>query len=493
MNSKSEINIKFGTDGFRGIISKDFTYQAAAVITTAIADYIYSKKLKLQTAVFYDRRFLSDKYADYIAKIFSQYSISVDISGAALPTPALSYYVKSSKAALGVMITASHNSYEYNGIKIKTPEGCSAPAAVIEEIQKRTDAVINGEFDAQNFIKTNSIKKTGVIRRIDPVEAYLDNIAGALDIQVLKKASGRFLINPMYGSQAGLFKKFTEKFDLKIKSDEIFAAHNPLFPGFNPEPIAANLTEMSAIISSKKGSKKYKAGFCFDGDGDRIGAMTSRGVFVSPQIIFALLLRHLVKNKKRRGAVAKTVSVTALVSRIAQKNGLELNETPIGFKYIAELMLDKSKNIMIGGEESGGIGLDSYLPERDGLFLALCLLEVIAFEKKPLEEVIEDLFDEYGRYIYDRIDFKFNDNKFNEIKKKLGNEKLNEICGFEVDGYNTADGYKYFLSDGSWILFRFSGTEPVLRIYAEAPVKNKKDENKVENLLKFAKNYLHIN
>ncbi len=492
MNKNDQINIKFGTDGFRGIISKDFTYQAVKIIATAIADYIYSKKLKLQTAVFYDRRFLSDKYADYMSKIFSRYSISVDISDAALPTPALSYYVKNSGAALGVMITASHNSYEYNGIKIKTPEGSSAPAAVIEEIQKRTDAVINDEFDEQKFIKTYSIKKAGVIKRINPVADYLDNIAAALDIEVLKKASGRFLINPMYGSQAGLFERFTEKFGLKIKSDEIFGMHNPLFPGFNPEPIASNLTEMSEIMSSKSASEKYDAGFCFDGDGDRIGAMTSGGRFVSPQIIFALLLRNLVKNKNRRGAVAKTVSVTALVSMIAEKHGLELNETPIGFKYIAELILDKSKNIMIGGEESGGIGLDSYLPERDGLFLALCLLEVIAFEKKPLDEIIEDLFDEYGRYIYDRIDFKFDDNKFNEIKNKLGNEKLDEICGFKVTGYNKTDGHKYFLTDGSWILFRFSGTEPVLRIYAEALVKNKKDENKVENLLKFAKNYLQI-
>ncbi|EKD69410.1 MAG: hypothetical protein ACD_47C00132G0001 [uncultured bacterium] len=180
------------------------------------------------------------------------------------------------------------------------------------------------------------------------------------------------------------------------------------------------------------------------------------------------------------------------MSKIAEKYSLALHETPIGFKYIAELILDRPKNIMIGGEESGGIGLDSYLPERDGLFLALCLMEVMAFEKKPLDKIIESLFAEYGRYVYDRVDFRFDDAKFREIKEKLDGEKLKEICGLKVIGYNRTDGHKYFLADGSWILFRFSGTEPVLRLYAEAPVRAKKDEKNAEALLKFAKKYFGI-
>ncbi len=489
---RDETAVKFGTDGFRGIISKDFTYRTLKIVALAICDYIHSKKLDLKTAVFYDRRFMSDIFAGQMAKIFAENSISVDISSAPVPTPALSYYVKSSAISLGVMITASHNPYEYNGIKIKTSDGTSASPEIVLEVQKRIDSIIADGFDEQIFKKKYGVKKTGIIKSIDATDAYLANIAAALDIKLLKKLKGRFLINPMHGSQAGLFKRFKDKFKLAAECGEIFSGHNPLFPGFNPEPIAPNLVQMSEYMKKKGAAEKYDAGFCFDGDGDRIGAMTSDGIFVSPQLIFALLLNHLAKNKKRRGGVAKTVSVTALVSAIAAKHGIEVFETPIGFKYIAGLITDKSKKIMIGGEESGGIGLDTYLPERDGLFLALSLLEVIAFEKKPLHRLIEDLFKDYGRFIYDRIDFKFDDFKFNEIKEKLEKKRLAEICGFKVENFSKTDGHKYFLSDGSWILFRFSGTEPVLRIYAEAPVKVKKDENKVKELLKFARDYFQI-
>lgn len=484
--------IKFGTDGFRGVIAKDFTFSAVETVARAVSDYIYSEKLILKIAVFYDRRFLSDKFAGHMAAVFARYSISVAVSADPVPTPALSYYVKNNPAALGVMITASHNPYEYNGIKIKTTDGTSAPAAVIAKIQEKIDAITECGFDEEKFMKAHSIKKLGKIERVDVTGGYLKGIASALDMRSLKKLRGRYLINPMHGSQAGLFERFAREFGLAAECDEIFGEHNPLFPGFNPEPIAPNLSAMSEVMKKSRGGRKYDAGFCFDGDGDRIGAMTSAGVFVSPQIIFALLLHHLAKNKKRRGAVAKTVSVTALVSRIAEKYSLALHETPIGFKYIAELILDGPKNVMIGGEESGGIGLDSYLPERDGLFLALCLMEVIAFEKKPLDKIIESLFAEYGRYVYDRVDFRFDDAKFREIKEKLDGEKLKEICGLKVSGYNRTDGHKYFLADGSWILFRFSGTEPVLRLYAEAPVRSKKDEKNADALLRFAKKYFGI-
>ncbi len=492
IKNEKKISIKFGTDGFRGVISKDFTFEAVEIVALAVCDYIYSNGLNLKTAVFFDRRFLSDRFARRIADIFAGYSITVDMAGGPLPTPALSYYIKKTGASPGIMITASHNSFEYNGIKIKTSDGSSAPASVILEIQKRVDSIIANGFDHEKFIETYLIKKTASVNIIDPSTDYLDNISKSVDMEILKKASGRFLINPMFGSQAGFFGRFVNEYGLKIDYDEIFSEHNPLFPGFNPEPIASNLVKMSEIMADRSREQKYAAGFCFDGDGDRIGAMTSEGVFVSPQIIFALLARHIVKNKKKTGGIVKTVSVTSILSKIAEKHGMPLYETPIGFKYIAELMLDKSKNIIIGGEESGGIGINTYIPERDGLFLALCLLEVMAFENKPLELIIEDMFKEYGRYVYDRKDFKFDETKFNNIKEKLVNKKLCNICGFNVVSCSDRDGYKYFLNDGSWILFRFSGTEPVLRIYAEAPVIDRKDENKAASLLNFAEKYLEI-
>lgn len=490
--AKAAAAIKFGTDGFRGVIARDFTFEAVETVVRAICDYIHSKKLTRRVAVFYDRRFLSDLFAAHAAGIFSRYAVGAALSEGPVPTPALSYYVKNAPVALGVMITASHNPYEYNGIKIKTTEGTSAPGELIAEVQKRVDAIAREGFDEKKFMKAHSIAGSALNEKISVTDDYLRNIAVSLDMRALKKLGGLYLINPMFGSQAGNFKRFADAFGLAARSEEIFGAHNPLFPGFNPEPIAPNLAEMSALMKKRRGADKFAAGFCFDGDGDRIGAMTSGGVFVSPQIIFALLLRHLVKNKKRRGAVAKTVSVTALVSRIAEKHGLELYETPIGFKYIAELMLDGTKRVMIGGEESGGIGLQGYLPERDGLFLALCLMEMMAFEKKTLDELVESLFAEYGRYVYDRVDFRVDAARFDAIKEKLAGERLSNVCGLGVSGYNAADGHKYFLRDGSWLLFRFSGTEPVLRIYAEAPVRARGDEKKAGAMLEFAKKHLGI-
>jgi len=228
--------------------------------------------------------------------------------------------------------------------------------------------------------------------------------------------------------------------------------------------------------------KAFFAGFAFDGDGDRIAAMTSDGTFVSPQSVFSILLYHLAKNKGIKGGVAKTVSVTSLVSAIAERYGLKISETPIGFKYIADLMLAPERGIAIGGEESGGIGLSHYMPERDGLFLALMLLEVMAYEDKPLEELLAMLEKEFGAFHYDRDDYRMSEKKFDGIRQKLANEKFTAILNKTVSKIVDTDGYKYFLSDGSWILFRFSGTEPVLRIYAES-----REKSFTKELLNFAK------
>lgn len=481
--------IKFGTDGFRGVIARDFTFESIKTVALAIGDYIRACKIEPRTAVFYDRRFMSECFARHICETLNDIGVSCILSASAVPTPALSYYVKNFDVELGIMVTASHNPFDYNGIKIKNKDGASAPGELISGIQHFIDLRSNG---FENEKKEDSVIKKGETRKVDIIDNYLNNIASCIDIDLIKKFKGRLLINPMYGSQAGLFKRFTDKFSLKIESDEIFGEHNPLFPGFNPEPIAPNLSFMLETMKKNNERKPYNAGFCYDGDGDRIGAVTRSGAFVSPQLIFAILLNHLLKNKKLSGSIAKTVSVTALVSEIAEKYGITINETPIGFKYIAEMMLDKNKNILIGGEESGGIGIRTYLPERDGLYLSLMLLEVMAFENKDLDEIIDNIFYEYGKFIYDRLDLKLSEDKFNAIREKLKDKKITEINGYAVTAVNECDGYKYFLNDGSWMLFRFSGTEPVLRIYAEASVKMVKDKDKVKNLLEFAKKYLEI-
>ncbi|HNY10187.1 MAG TPA: phosphoglucomutase/phosphomannomutase family protein [Candidatus Wallbacteria bacterium] len=460
--------IKFGTDGFRGIIAKNFTFYEVDVIVHAIAEYIYSEKLNALVNVCYDRRFMSDLFAARVCETLHTLGISTALSNSPVPTPALSYIMRNSKAGLGIMVTASHNSYEYNGIKIKTRDGASAPGNVISSVQKIIDGYAEAGFESDKIRKKLGISKSGTGVKIDPLPAYLENIKKSVDIEKIRSFSKKILINPMHGSQAGLFKRFTHMAGLRLESEEIFSDHNPLFPGFNPEPILPNLMLMSSYMNRMAMDSPFFAGFAFDGDGDRIAAMTSNGGFVSPQSVFSILLYHLAKNKGARGGIAKTVSVTSLVSAIASKYDLKINETPIGFKYIADLMLSPEHGIAIGGEESGGIGLSHYMPERDGLFLAMMLLEVMAYENKSLEELLALLEKEFGAFHYDRDDYRLSEKKFAEIKQKLSTEKFVSILNKKVERLIDTDGYKYFLADGSWILFRFSGTEPVLRIYAES-------------------------
>lgn len=474
--------IKFGTDGFRGIIAKDFTFYEVDAIVHAISEYIYAEKLNALVNVCYDRRFMSDIFAARVCETFNNLGISTAVSRSAVPTPALSCIMRNSEAGLGIMVTASHNSYEYNGIKIKTRDGASAPGYVIGKIQKIIDGYAETGFEPGEIRKKIGISENGDCLEIDPLPMYLENIKKSVDIERIKSLSKKILINPMHGSQAGLFNRFALMTGLRLESEEIFSDHNPLFPGFNPEPILTNLRHMSAHMSKAPFNSRFFAGFAFDGDGDRIAAMTSKGDFVSPQSVFSILLYHLAKNKGVRGEIAKTVSVTSLVSAIADKYELKINETPIGFKYIADMMLSPGRNIAIGGEESGGIGLSHYMPERDGLFLALMLLEVMAYENKSLEELLELLEKEFGAFHYDRDDHHMNEKKFELIKRKLSTEKFDDILNKKVTTLVDTDGYKYFLSDGSWILFRFSGTEPVLRIYAES-----REKSFTKALLNFAK------
>lgn len=479
-------HVKFGTDGFRGVIAKEFTFAEVEIVTFGVADYIYSEKLGPLVYICYDRRFMSDIFAKKTAETFNSLGISTEISATAVPTPALSAWMRSGKASLGVMITASHNPYEYNGMKIKTRDGASAPSHIVAKVQKTVDEYSEKGVSADLFNKKYGVARAGVSKTFDPVPLYLENLGKSVDIAAISKLPGKYLINPMFGSQSGLFGRFAEKFGFSFKFDEMNSEHNPLFPGINPEPIMPNLGAMSSLMAGKKGRAKYRAGFCYDGDGDRIAAMTSSGGFVSPQIVYSVLLYHLARNRGAKGSIARTVSVTSLVTKIAKKFGLTVHETPIGFKYIADMMLDPSKNIVIGGEESGGIGISTYMPERDGLYLSLMLMEVMAAEGKDLDGIISSLYGEFGAIAYDRNDYRMSGEKFETVKKAMS-DPLKSVAGRRVADYNGIDGHKYFLEDGSWILFRFSGTEPVLRIYAESS-----DGAGVRSLLGFARDFLKL-
>lgn len=447
--------IKFGTDGWRGIIARDFTFHNVRVVTQAICNYLLKQTGSSQShpivIVGYDCRFLSREYAVTVAEVLSGNAFKVLLSSQAVPTPAVSFNVVSKKTAGAIIITASHNPYEFNGLKFKTSQGASAHPEVTElfEHSLRQTPI---RQDQQN------------IKKIDLNKIYLRHIETMVDIQEIRHRKMKIVIDPLYGAGQGCLEELMARGSLKIIS--INSSYNPLFGGIHPEPIAANLGDLMTVVKRDKAD----VGIALDGDADRIGLVDSNGVFVNSHQIFSLLLLHLIKNRKQKGVVVKTISGSYLIERICRKYNLKLEETPIGFKYIGDIML--KEKVLIGGEESGGIGFSGHIPERDGILSALYILEMMAVEGNDLAALKKELFNEFGVSYYQRVDLKLND-KHQHINKPRFSQEIEEkakksILKDEFKNIKNYDGVKLILRDDSWLLLRPSGTEPVVRIYAEA-------------------------
>ena len=463
------MQIKFGTDGWRGVIAKDFTFENLSRVAQATMDYLNREGLGNKGLVIgYDRRFMSRDFARRVAEIAAGNAIHVRLTEEYAPTPAVSWAVRETGAGAGVMITASHNPPEYNGFKVKETFGGSAlPATtkILEEIvaynQDNGRRVIAVPYD-------EALKK-GTIELFDPCEGYFHQISRYVDLDLIAKAGIRVVVDPMYGAGCGYIPR------LLTGVDEIHNGANPSFGGQPPEPIGQHLQELSSLLKSGK----YKVGLALDGDADRIGAVDENGDFFSSHCIFTVILRHLIEYKKLTGAVVKTVSTTRMVDLLAEKYGLELFETPIGFKYICELML--ARDILMGGEESGGLGVKGHIPERDGILLGLLLLEAIAVSGKGLRQLLNDTMDEIGHFCYQRIDRRIEDDAKKQLIEKLRSHPPTVIDGQPVVSINFSDGFKFIFEGGDWLLIRPSGTEPVLRLYSEAVT-----QAKVESLLRQA-------
>jgi phosphomannomutase len=353
------------------------------------------------------------------------------------------------------MITASHNPPEYNGFKIKEAFGGSAlptTTKILEEIIS-----FNGNNSRRVLaVPYSEALDRGLIELFDPREGYFHQISRYVDLDLIAKAGIMAVVDPMYGAGSGFIPQ------LLPSVDEIHNIENPAFGGIAPEPIAQNLKELSALIRSGK----YRVGLALDGDADRIGAVDENGDFFSSHCIFTVILRHLIEHKKLTGAVVKTVSTTRMVDLLAEKYGLKLFETPIGFKHICGLMLEQ--DILMGGEESGGLGVKGHIPERDGILLGLLLLEAIAVSGKGLRQMLEETMDEIGHFHYRRIDRRIENAAKEQLIAKLGSQPPAEIDGRPVTATNFSDGFKFIFGNGDWLLIRPSGTEPVLRLYSEA-------------------------
>jgi phosphomannomutase len=445
--------LKFGTDGWRGVIADDFTFANARIVGQAIARYVVrGEDARKGVLVGYDHRFASDTVAAALAETISSGGTPVWLTDKPCPTPAISLLVRQRKAAGGLMITASHNPYSWNGIKYKASYGSSALPSIVAQIEKELDVVQQESGQALP-------PRRDLIQPLDPRAPYLDTIEKLVDWKKLRDAKIRFVSDPMHGSAAGLLPELFKRNG--IACDEIRGTRDPRFGGVHPEPIEPHIEPLRVAVLAGK----YDVGLCADGDGDRIGAIDRDGTFVNPHQIFALLLWHLAGTRNLPGDVAKTFSVTKLIDKLAAKFGRKLHETPIGFKYICELMLEQ--NILIGGEESGGIGTNLYIPERDASVCALFLAEIIAWHGKSLGELLAVLHAEFGEYHYGRVDLDVTPAQKEKAIAHFSDAKMKSLLDWPIARREDMDGIKIYLGEIGWVMVRASGTENLLRVYCE--------------------------
>jgi alpha-D-glucose phosphate-specific phosphoglucomutase len=451
--------IKFGTDGWRGIIADDFTFANVRYCAQSVAEYLRDRGLASRGMVVgYDTRFASERFAAAVAEVLAGNDIKTDLCTQATPTPIVSYAVTHQKAAGAVIITASHNPGQWNGFKIKSPDGSSAPTQVEAEIESRLPQIIAQDKTRRLDLEEGLAK--GIIRYLDPAPTYFDHIAHLVDLPSLRQSGLKITVDSMFGAGSGCFKKVLQ--GGKTKVIEINGERNPIFPGIQPEPIARHLTKLSATIRQNGAA----VGLATDGDADRIGVVDEKGNPLTPLQIFALLALYLFEVRGERGPIVKTVTTTSMLDKLGKIYNVPVYETKVGFKYVAPIMM--AENALIGGEESSGFGFRGHIPERDGILAGLYLLDLMNKLNKTPSQLIEHLYSKVGPHHYNRVDLEFPPADRENIMGRIAGKTPSQIGGTKVIKVNTADGFHLSLEDGSWLLIRFSGTEPILRIYAEA-------------------------
>ncbi len=452
--------VKFGTDGWRGIIADDFTYANVRVAARAIAHYVLKHEdPKRGVCIGWDTRFGSHAFAGTVAEVLAAAGIPVALAKEITPTPALSYAVRERKAAGGVMITSSHNPAQWNGVKYKASYGGSGRPAIMSAIES---------YLGQPLVDASAKAK---IEEVTFNPEYVTALARFVDLHAIHASKYRFLIDDMYGCGRGVIASIFSRAEIPFV--EIRSELNPLFPGINPEPILPHIKATQEAVVKHK----CDAGLITDGDADRIGAVDEHGNVVDAHKVFAVLLNWLLERRKWPGDITRAFNTTKMIDRIAAKHGRRLHEHGLGFKYVVDLMLEHE--ILMGGEESGGIGISKHLPERDGLLNALLIANVMADEKKTLGQLVAALQAEYGEHQYGRIDMHIDEElKQSAIARARDLSPGSVIAGMKVLRAESMDGIKFFLDNPAcatkpnaaetWLLLRASGTEPLLRVYCES-------------------------
>ena len=433
--------IKFGTDGWRGVIADNYTFKNLKIISQAVADYLGSGK---KVAVGFDTRFMSAKFGRICAEVLRNNGIDVVLSDRCVPTPTLSFAVKTRKLDLGIMITASHNPAEYNGFKIKMSSGGAAGPEVTEAVE---------ELLGKNPVKVENNAGAN-IAEVDMTRDYVRFIRSYIDLKKIKNKKFKVLVDAMHGSGNTFIAEILK--GTKIKVEFMRNDINPSFGGGRPEPVEDNL----ALLKERVKKEKFDLGIALDGDADRIAAVAPGGVFIHPQKILGLLALHLNQDRHWSGGLVKTICGTTMMDNIAKFLGIKLYETPVGFKYISNLM--ETEDIVAGGEEAGGMGVKNYIPERDGSMAGLLLIEMMVCRNKNILKILNETEKQFGKYYYVRAD------QHLERQVQLKRELMpKEILGIKVAQVKDYDGIKLILKDGSWLMLRGSGTEPLMRVYAE--------------------------
>ncbi len=460
-------SIKFGTDGWRAVMADQFTFDNVKVVIQAIADYLTVNGLEEKGVIIgYDTRFLAEEFSRKAAEVLAANGIKVYLVDKATPTPVTAYAIKVWKTGGAVMFTASHNPPEYNGVKFIPEYAGPASPDITKELEENIFEVLTGEE-----IKTMEFYtalENNLVQVINPRPPYEQHLLTLVDTKLLQANPLPVVVDPMYGAGQGYVSKILQELGWDVHTINDY--RDALFGGSLPEPNAAHLTELIEKVKALPNS----IGLANDGDADRFGVIDSDGTYISPNEVITLLLVHLVKNRKWTGSVVRTVATTHLLDAIAQKYGLEVTETPVGFKYVGEVMLNQE--VLIGGEESGGLSIKGHIPEKDGVLANLLMAELRAYEQKHFSELLEEIKLEFGDFVNKRLDLHVPEEKKLKLIAQFQEFPPAYIGSNRVVSVNLIDGAKFLLEDNSWILIRPSGTEPLLRIYMETLGQTKLDQ-----------------
>jgi alpha-D-glucose phosphate-specific phosphoglucomutase len=457
--------IKFGTDGWRGIIAEDYTFENLRRVATGMARYLIATNQTTRGLVVgYDTRFSAENFAQAVAEVIAAHGIKVYLVDRPTPTPVISYSILAKQAHGAVNLTSSHNPPTWGGFKVRADYA----GAIAPEGLKQIEALIP-DGDGIKRMKFQDARDQGLVEIFDPKPAFRTQLDKLVNIEPLRKAGLTVAVDSMWGAGMGWFKEILAGGTTRVV--EIHDHRNPSFPEMNnPEPIRPNVDGLMTLVNREHAH----VGLATDGDADRIGASTEKGVFINQLQMFALIALYLLEVRKTRGAIVKSLNTTSMLDKLGARFNVPVYETGVGFKYVAPKILET--NALIGGEESGGYAFQNHIPERDGIVAGLFLLDLIVQTGKTPSQLLDHLFELVGPHYYERIDTDFPEEQRGAILQRLNDAKPSEVAGFKVTGINLMDGYKYLLSDGGWLCIRFSGTEPIMRFYVETTQDNKRQE-----------------